>query len=250
MLADLSRAVAQLRDPRLFKPLILSLLAAALLLGVLIAGALWALTSYEVGAGGIFGFSLLDSAVEWLIDSAAVALSVLIALMLFPAAAVGLQSLFLDAIADGVEAKHYPNLPPGRRQRVGEIVATALRLTLVMLGLNLILLFVWLILLLIATPLAPIPFYLVNGYLLGREYFELVALRRMEPEAATVLRKRKLGWNMADGVVLTFLFTIPILNLAGPIIAAAYMTHRFHRVWSPAGAAGGLEVQLGGSRSR
>ena len=50
---------------------------------------------------------------------------------------------------------------------------------------------------------------------------------------ATHLRRKKLGWNMADGVLLTLLFTIPIVNFAGPIIASAYMTHRFHRTWSP-----------------
>lgn len=244
MLNDLSRALGQLRDPRVMKLLILSLVFAAMLLGLIIAAVLWALTSYDMGTGGLFGWSLLDSAVQWLIDSAAVALAVLIGLMLFPAAAIGLQSIFLDGVAEAVEAKYYPTLPPGRSQRIGEIVATAIRLTLVILGLNLLLLFVWLILLLIATPLAPIPFYLVNGYLLGREYFELIALRRMGPEAANVLRRRKLGWNMMDGVVLTLLFTIPILNLAGPIIAAAYMTHRFHRVWTPSDGRGGLDVDL------
>lgn len=233
MLTDLSKAIAQMRDPKLLKLLILSLLAAAILLGALVGGAVWLLQAQDVGANGFFGFSLLDNALAWLIDTAAVGVAIVIALLLFPAAAISLQSMFLDGVADAVEAKHYPHLPPGRRQRVAEIVATALRLTAVILGLNLLLLVVWLILLLIATPLAPIPFYLVNGYLLGREYFELVALRRMDPTAAAVLRKRKLGWNMADGVLLTLLFTIPIVNLAGPIIASAYMTHRFHRVWTP-----------------
>jgi CysZ protein len=233
MLTDLSKAIAQLRDPRLFKPLLLSLVLAVLLLGVLIAGAVWALTSYGAAGGGFFGFSFLDRAINWLVDSFAFALAVVIGLMLFPAAAIGLQSLFLDTVADGVEREYYPHLSPGRKQRISEIVATALRLTAVVLGLNLLLLIVWLVLLLVATPFAPIPFYLVNGYLLGREYFELVALRRMPPLEATVLRKQKLGWNMADGIVLTLLFSIPIVNFAGPIIAAAYITHRFHRVWVP-----------------
>lgn len=243
MLADLSKAIGQLRDPRVLKLLILSLVLAAAVLGVLVALAFWALTSIDFDTGGLFGISFLDSALEWLLDSAAFAISVIIALMLFPAAAIGLQSIFLDNVADAVEAKHYPHLPAGRHQRIGEIVATAIRLTLVVLGLNVLLLFVWLILLLIAAPLAPIPYYLVNGYVLGREYFELAALRRMTPEAANVLRRRKLGWNMFDGIILTFLFTIPILNLAGPIIAAAYMTHRFHRVWTP-GAGAGMDVEL------
>lgn len=240
MLTDLSRAIGQLRDPKLLKLLVLSLIAAAALLGAIMAVVLWALLSQDVGADGFFGLTFLDRALAWLIDSAAYAVAFIVALLLFPAAAIGLQSMFLDSVADAVEARYYPHLPPGRRQRVAEIVATALRLTFIVLGLNVLLLFVWLILLLIATPLAPIPYYLVNGYLLGREYFELVALRRMPPLAAATVRRQKLGWNVADGVVLTLLFTIPIVNLAGPIIAAAYMTHRFHRVWRP-----GTEFEFG-----
>jgi len=248
MFMDFARTLAQLRDRRLIKLFFVSLFAATVLMGVLIAISLWVLTSIEIGDGGIFGWSGIDMALSWVIDSVAVAAAVLIALMLFPAAAIGLQSLFLDAVADGVEAKYYPHLPPARRQRVGEIVASALRLTMVMLGLNILLLFVWLIMLLIAAPLAPVPFYLVNGYLLGREYFELVALRRMNPLEANVLRRQKLGWNMADGILMTLLFTVPIVNLAGPIIAAAYMTHRFHRVWTP-GQNGASAVELPSGRT-
>ena len=236
MLRDLSRALNQLRDPKLMKTLILSLVLATALMVLLVGLAYWALTSIDFGTGGLFGFSLLDQAVAWLIDTAAFALSVIVALMLFPAVAVGLQSMFLDSVADAVEARYYPGLPPERRQAIPEIIYTAIRLTVVMLALNFVILFVWLILILftITAPLAPVPFYLMNSYLLGREYFELLALRRMAPVEANILRKRKLGWNMADGFILTLLFTIPILNLAGPIIAAAYMTHRFHRVWTPA----------------
>ena len=233
MFADIAKTLAQLRDPKILKTLVISLLLAFLLLAALIAGAVWFLSSQDFTGDGLFGFSMLDYLISAAIDGAMYAIAGIIALMLFPAAAIGLQSLFLDSVAEAVEAKHHPFLPAARKQRVGEIVATALRLMVVVLALNVLLLFVWLVLLFIMPPLAPVPFYVVNGYLLGREYFELAALRRMTPEAAAVLRKRKLGWNMFDGVLLTFLFTIPIVNFAAPIIAAAYMTHRFHRVWTP-----------------
>jgi len=238
MFNDISRTLAQLQDPKLLKPLILSLAAAFALLALLTALVVWLLLRQDFGGYGFFGLSLLDRAIAWVIDASLYPLSILLALLLFPAAALGLQSLFLDSVAEAVEARHYPGLAPARKQRVGEIVGTALRLAAIALGLNLLLLVVWLVLLVIATPIAPIPFYLVNGYILGREYFELVALRRMGPVEAGVLRKQKLGWNMVDGVALTFLFTIPIVNFAAPIIAAAYMTHRFHRVWRP-----GMTVQ-------
>ena len=233
MLNDLTKAIAQLRDPKLLKILLLSLALAVLIMGLLVFGVAYLIGAWDIDTGSWFGISFIDAALQWLVDTAGFALATIIALMLFPAAAIGLQSLFLDSVAQAIEKKHYPYLPTARRQRMGEIVWTALRLMAVVLGLNILLLFVWIILLIVATPLAPIPYYLVNGYLLGREYFELLALRRMDPMQAAVLRKQKLGGNLVDGIVLTLLFTIPIVNLAGPMVAAAYMTHRFHRVWKP-----------------
>jgi len=233
MINDLSKAIAQLRDPKLLKILLHSFAFAVLIMSLLVFVVAYLLGAWDITTGSWFGISFIDMALQWLVDTAGFALATIVALMLFPAAAIGLQSLFLDSVAEAVENKNYPHLPAVRRQRMSEIIWTALRLMAVVLGLNILLLFVWMTLLIIATPLAPIPYYLVNGYLLGREYFELLALRRMDPMQAAILRKQKLGGNLMDGIVLTLLFTIPIVNLAGPMIAAAYMTHRFHRVWKP-----------------
>jgi uncharacterized protein involved in cysteine biosynthesis len=233
MINDLSKAMAQLRDPKLLKILLLSSALAVLVMALLIFSVAYLIGAWDITTRPWFGISFIDTALQWLVDTAGFALATIVTLMLFPAAAIGLQSLFLDTVAEAVENKHYPHLPAARRQRMSEIIWTALRLMAVVLGLNILLLFVWIILLIVATPLAPIPYYLVNGYLLGREYFELLALRRMDPMQGAVLRKQKLGGNLMDGIVLTLLFTIPIVNLAGPMVAAAYMTHRFHRVWKP-----------------
>jgi uncharacterized protein involved in cysteine biosynthesis len=71
-------------------------------------------------------------------------------------------------------------------------------------------------------------FYGVNGYLLGREYYELVALRRLP---AVPLRGR---WRaerprlVLAGAIIAFLLTVPVLNLVAPIIATAFMVHLFH----------------------
>ncbi len=82
-----------------------------------------------------------------------------------------------------------------------------------------------------ALPLYLIPvvnalvFYGLNGYLLGREYFEMVAPRRLEMEPRRVLwRRRRLGFVLA-GVAFAFLSTLPLVNLLAPVIAAAAMTH-------------------------
>jgi uncharacterized protein involved in cysteine biosynthesis len=66
---------------------------------------------------------------------------------------------------------------------------------------------------------------------LGREYFDLVALRHLTASNTNLLRKRNKRSNLQDGVLLTVLFSMPIINLVAPILATSYMTHRFHRAW-------------------
>ena len=39
-------------------------------------------------------------------------------------------------------------------------------------------------------PLIPFVFYALNGYLLGHDYFEFAALRRLEPAAGRALRRQ------------------------------------------------------------
>ena len=76
-------------------------------------------------------------------------------------------------------------------------------------------------------PLYLLVFYSVNGYLLGREYFELVAYRRLEERAADDLRRSYRGRVMLAGVVMAFMLTIPVFNLVAPIAATAFAVHLF-----------------------
>src|SRR3546814_16684058 len=73
-------------------------------------------------------------------------------------------------------------------------------------------------LLLFLTPLNIVLFYLLNGYLVSREYYELVALRRMTPGAARQLRRDHGGRLMAAGALLVFVMTIPIVNLLTTVL--------------------------------
>ena len=76
-------------------------------------------------------------------------------------------------------------------------------------------------------PLYLLVFYSVNGYLLGREYFELVAYRRLDERAADALRRACRGRVMLAGVAMTFMLTIPVFNLVAPIAATAFAVHLF-----------------------
>jgi uncharacterized protein involved in cysteine biosynthesis len=136
--------------------------------------------------------------------------------------AAAILSFFLDGAIDAVEARHYPGLPPPRRPGIAEQSWMALRLLLQGIVLNLL-----------ALPLYLIPainlmvFYGLNGYILGREYFEMVATRRLEPaERRRFRRDCRFAW-FAMGAVIAILATLPGLNLVAPLVAVGAMTHGF-----------------------
>ena len=79
-------------------------------------------------------------------------------------------------------------------------------------------------------PLAPFVFWLVNGFLLGREYFQLVAVRRMPVAEAAALRRRHAGRLWLAGVLMAVPLSVPVLNLVVPIVEVAVFTHQFHRL--------------------
>jgi CysZ protein len=68
-------------------------------------------------------------------------------------------------------------------------------------------------------------FWAVNGYLLGREYFELVAMRHHGRQEARDMRKQNGGRVFLSGCIVAVLFTAPVLNLAALVIGVAAMVH-------------------------
>jgi CysZ protein len=216
MLAALYKSFAQLGDPRLRRVLRLGLLIAVpcyLLLVVAVAAVVKNVHFFQP---------------EWADVSAGVALG-LVALVLpilfFPALVTAVMSFMLEDVANAVEGRHYPALNWPRPQKWGEVLATTLRFLLVIVAANLLALPLYVTLLVtgLTLPLG----YLLNGYLLGREYFELVALRRLDPAEARLLFRNHLGRLWLSGAVITLLFQIPLVNLAAPVLATAFMVHQF-----------------------
>jgi CysZ protein len=68
-----------------------------------------------------------------------------------------------------------------------------------------------------------IAFYVGNGYLLGREYFEMVAMRHLPPDEARRLRRANMGYVSLCGLIIAGLASVPILNLLTPLFATAFM---------------------------
>jgi len=145
--------------------------------------------------------------------------------LMVPVASV-FVGLFLDQIARAVEEKHYPHLPQAPGAGLAASVGDALRFLGVVILVNLAALLVYLIF----APLAPLIFWAVNGLLLGREYFQMVALRRLSRPEADALRRKNRVTIFAAGVLMTIPLSIPILNLIIPILGVATFTHLFHRL--------------------
>ena len=93
-----------------------------------------------------------------------------------------------------------------------------------MIVLNLVLLPLYLLALFIV-GLGAVLFYGLNGYLAGRMYYEVVALRRLPPAEVKAWRKANIGTLWLTGMIIAFLGTIPVLNLIVPVVGTAAMVH-------------------------
>ena len=82
-----------------------------------------------------------------------------------------------------------------------------------------------------AGPFFPVIFWALNGFLLGREYFTLVASRRLGRSAAKDLRNRHWLTLWIAGTLMTLPLSLPLVNLIIPVLGVATFTHIFHRIW-------------------
>ena len=213
MLSAFVKAIRQLGDPTIRHVLWMSL--GLSLLAFVIA---WSAAGWGLSHTTFFETSWLDTIVDVLGGFAVLAFTWL----LFPAVVSTTTGFFLAGVADAVERRHYPFLPPVREQPIGEVFLSTLKFFGMLLVLNLAILGF-----LLVPPVFPFVFYGANGYLLGREYFEVVAARRLDPAQVAALRRRKLGAIFAAGIVIAVLLTIPFVNLLAPLVATAAMVHLF-----------------------
>ena len=215
MIRAFELAVRQLGDPRLrviiWQSLLLSLVL-QIAIGVL---AWWLLQSFAT-----FQWGWLNETIRWLGGGAVTVL----ALMLFPASFGIVISIFLEKIADIVESEHYPQLGKARGIPVWTGIQSGIVFLFTLVALNLVLLPFYLVAPFIA-GLGAVLFYGANGWLTGREYYEQVALRRLDPAEVKARRKANIGVLWLTGIVLVFLGTVPILNLIVPVLGVAAMVH-------------------------
>jgi uncharacterized protein involved in cysteine biosynthesis len=218
-----SRALGQLSDRRfigvvtLGVGLTVALLAAFYVAFVVLIG--WLLPD-AFSLPWIGEITWADEALSW----AAVPLFLLLSVFLMVPVASAFMGIFLEQVADAVEDRHYPQLPPARTVGIAEGIADGAKFLGVVIGVNLLALVAYLVF----APIAPFLFWAVNGLLLGREYGQLVALRRTDAAGARAFRRRH-GWVLfAAGVLMVVPLTIPVVNLLVPVLGAAVFTHLYH----------------------
>jgi CysZ protein len=216
MFASASKAAAIFFEPAFLGVVLKALALTALLFLLIFAGALYGLHYLPaVHLPLLGGFAAL----------AASGLLVLLAMFLGAPVAALFASLFLGEIASAVEAKHYPTEPPGSEARFWQGMFMGLRLfcllvlsSLLMLPLDVLL-----------PGFGSILSLVVQGWLLGRTYFELAALRHLDRRAADQMRRRHLSSIVGGGTLIAIAAAIPLVNLLAPLFGTALMVHEFKR---------------------
>jgi CysZ protein len=160
---------------------------------------------------------------NWLVDLVGGLGVLVLSWLAFPAVVTLIMGFYLERVAAAVEALDYPGRGSPRRQPLGEIIGVTVRLGLLTVALNLLALPVYLL----VPGINFFLFFALNGYLFGRGYFEVVALRRLDMGAARAMRSRFAGRIFLGGVVIAGLFALPLVNLVAPVIATAFMLHIF-----------------------
>lgn len=131
-----------------------------------------------------------------------------------------IAGFFADEIAETVERTHYPADAPGTEQPLVRSLIYSIKFAGLVVLVNLCaLLFIFI------PGVNVMVWWLANGYLLGREYFELAAMRFRTPQEARTLRRQHRIRVLLAGMLVAAFMAVPLLNLMTPIVATAFMVH-------------------------
>jgi len=212
----IARALAQFGDFGTWGVIVKAIAVTILLFVGLYWGAQWGLAQIPE-----FGWAWVNDAVRILTS---VTLALGLVFLVIPVSAVAL-GFFVEELAARVENKWYGGTGALREPGIGEMIVVMARFFTSVILLNLLFL-----------PFYFVPginiavFYVLNGSLVGREYFEMVALRHMPPPEVKRLRRANGFRIFLAGVITTLALSIPIANFFAPVFGAALMVHVYKEV--------------------
>ena len=213
-------SVSQLPDPA-FRRVIIKAILLSVFVFIFLAIIVW----FVLSETNFFTFWVFEAFADIFGGITAIVISWL----LFPTLASFFITVFLEDIVEAVESRYYPNTLLEKINNPSATFVISLRFTVIALFLNILAIpfyffTIWF------PPLGIFVFYCLNSYLLGREYFELVALRHIKLKDISSIRRSNSWQLFLFGSVTTFLFTIPIINFLAPILGVAGMTHFFRKL--------------------
>lgn len=225
ILSSFFAALGQIGDARFRRVLLLGIaLTIALLIGAT-SGFVWligTLTSDSTTVPWVGEITWLDDVISW----GSFFLFFILSIFLMMPVASAITSMFLDEVAAAVEDRHYPHLPPATKVPFGDALVDTVNFLGVLIGANILAL----ILYVMFPPTAIFIFWGLNGFLLGREYFTLAAMRRVGRKRAREMRRAHSGTIWLAGTLMAIPLSIPLVNLLIPIIGAATFTHLYHKI--------------------
>jgi CysZ protein len=236
MLDAAFRALNEMFSPP-FRMVLMKSVGAAVLCVTAVAIALFRLLEWLSAAGvgwleGAIGGSFIGSwghgplaVLSWII---AIALGVGLftgAVLLMPAATALAAGFFADDIAERVERSHYPADPPGVAAPLWQMAVQGARTALLALIVYLCTLPFFLF-----AGIGAVMYFIATAWLLGREYFNLAAVRFHTVGDARELRRQHQAEVFVAGLFIAGFVSIPILNLATPLFGVAFMVHVHKRL--------------------
>jgi CysZ protein len=232
MIEAATRALAQILSPPMRSILWRSIGLALVLITVFAIGLQrllsWLATSGEGWAEATLGPGAHTPlhVLSWIVSVAAGLGIVFGAVLLMPAITSLVAGVFVDEVADHVEREHYPAERPGAALPFALAMREGGKTALLTILVYLIALpFVF------VAGVGFIAFFIATAWLLGREYFELAAMRFRTPAEAKAMRRENAAIIFTAGLIIAAFVSVPIVNLATPLFGMAFMVH-MHKLLS------------------
>ncbi len=212
LLSNFTKALHNLLLPDIIKIFLLCMLAYVVGWGILTFAISEIISSY-ISVSGAEGF---------FIGILSTFGGVMIGWFFFPLLYPILISFFDDKIAEIIEREEYTQLPTAQPP-FWPTITSDIMFSLKAIGLNIVFLPLYII-----PMIGIIIYYGLNGYLLGTQFFRMAAGRRVSKSQALQLQKKAGNTVLLIGVAISFFSTIPLLNLAVPVLGVTTMLHLLH----------------------
>ncbi len=218
----LRKTLSSIKQANLFTTMLLC----ALLAGLVLVGTIWSITwitdrfvSLEKG--------WMDTLLNWMVAL----ISGIAGWFVLPALTVLISSLFQESVIERVERLEYPQAVRNGELKFWPELWHDFKFTIEAIGWNLLVLPCYFL------GIGFLVSILLNGYLLGREFFESAAGYHLGKAEAKILGKHHWKSIYIGGLTITVLSLIPLINLFVPIFAIVWMVHLYHAIQSSSKAA-------------